>query len=95
MRVGLQLDCTAQVTRSGELQASSLSLIARAKALACISATTLVGDLGPQASGRNVLPVEKPRCPAISEAHLEAAGLRHGLVPDKANAVGWHQNASP
>ena len=47
-------------------------------------------DLGPQASGRNVVPVEKLRCPAISEADLEAAAVGHGLMPDDADAVSHH-----
>jgi hypothetical protein len=42
-------------------------------------------DLRPQPSTRQIIPIEKLRYSAVSEAHLEAAAVRHHLVLDAAD----------
>jgi len=48
----------------------------------------------PQPSAQLVVPVKEFGLPAVREPDFEAAALRNGLVPDKADAWGRRQNPS-
>ena len=49
-------------------------------------------DVRPWLSGQDVIEEKEFGFPAVRKANLEAAGLRHGFVPDDADAAGRHQN---
>jgi hypothetical protein len=45
-------------------------------------------NVRPQAPRQHVIKVEEYRCPAIRQADLAAAGLRHGFMPDDMDRSG-------
>ena len=61
---------------------------ARARALAVSRACSLSSWSGRMRGPRHVVPIKEHRGTSVREPDLEAAGIRHGFMPDDADAVG-------
>ena len=77
----------SQSVHGGKLHLVPLSRTARANALACSKACSLVTISGRKAPGKDVVPKEISGWPAVRKPNLEAAAHRHSLVFHDADMV--------